>query len=123
MPPSVLIVSSDSGLRAMLSLSLTCSLGANVAAETSEWEQAPRLAEDLRSDIVLLDILSLPGECSAIVRQLKAVRPEARVVVLTVSGDETSATAAEASGADRAIDRESFLAMIRHPIAAARVAS
>jgi DNA-binding NarL/FixJ family response regulator len=81
-----------------------------VVGEADTGEQAISVVTDLAPDVVVMD-LSLPGMSGIeAIRELSSVAPQTRVLVLTISGDESDVTEAILAGAcgyllkDAAID-------------------
>src|SRR5436190_13035218 len=73
--------------------------GFEVVGEASDGESAVIVAQELRPDIVLLD-LSMPGvDGLTALPRLRAAAPECEVVVLTASGTEENLLAAIQGGA------------------------
>jgi DNA-binding NarL/FixJ family response regulator len=82
----------------------------NVVAEAGDGEEAVRLARELSPDVVLMD-LSMPRLDGIQATQLiKADRPQAKVVILTVHADEAYRRAALASGADGFLSKKTLAA-------------
>jgi len=89
MPIRILIADDHGVLRAGLRALLDAEPGLQVVGEAVDGEEALRLAKDMRPDVVLLDI-SMPGSGGIeVTRQLRALLPEARVLILTIHEDET----------------------------------
>ena len=93
-----------------------------VVGEASNGEQAIDLVEKLRPDLICLDVL-LPGlDGIAILRALRAMRPEMRVVLVT--GQATSNVVQEALALGAAgfvvkpFNAARLLAAVRHALAA-----
>lgn len=83
------------GLRAVLATTADCA----VVGEASTGEDAVALAPGLRPDVVVMD-LSMPGAGGVeATRQVRALLPDVRVLVLTTFSDDHRVRAALAAGA------------------------
>jgi len=89
MPINILIADDHGVLRAGLRALLNAEADLDVIGEASNGHEALRLADELRPDVILLD-LSMPdmGGLDA-ARQLKELLPSARILILTVHEDES----------------------------------
>jgi two-component system nitrate/nitrite response regulator NarL len=94
----VLLVDDHSLFRAGLS-ALISEEGFEVVGQASSGPEGIELARELAPDVVIMD-LNMPGMSGVeATRALAAQAPASRVVVLTVSGDESSVTEAVLAGA------------------------
>jgi two-component system, NarL family, response regulator NreC len=95
-----ILIADDHGvLRAALRSLLQNQQGMEVVGEAGDGHEALRKAAALEIDLLLLDI-SMPGlDGIAVTREMKKVRPEARVLVLTVHEDEVVLREAITAGA------------------------
>jgi len=107
-----ILIADDHGvLRAGLSALLNAEPDMQVVSEAADGQETLRRADDLRPDVVLLDI-SMPGLGGIqVTRQLKEALPDVRVLILTVHEDETLLREAMRAGAagyitKRAIESE-----------------
>ena len=110
----VLLADDHAVLRAGLRMLLEAQPDMAVVGEAENAEQAAALDADLRPDVVLMD-LTLPARPSSpntvpsgldAIRHIKARRPEARVLVLTMHDDESYLRAVlEAGGAGYVLKR------------------
>jgi len=97
-------------------VSLLEAAGHEVVGQVGDGEAAIEAAARLNPDLVLLDV-SMPGLGGLqALRRIKAERPEARVVMLTVSDDEATLLMAMRAGAQgyllKSLAAGEFLAMI-----------
>lgn len=69
----------------------------NIVAEGSTAEAACRIAQDIKPDIMLLDI-GIPGHGINAAQKISTSYPEVKVIVLTGSDDDEHAAAALAAG-------------------------
>jgi two-component system response regulator NreC len=95
-----ILIADDHGvLRAGLRALLSAESGLEVVGEAADGAQALRLTQQLRPDVVILDI-SMPGpDGIEVTRQIKDAVPAARVLILTVHEDEGLLRAAVRAGA------------------------
>ena len=99
-PTTVLIADDVAQVREDLRSVLTLAGGIEVVGEASNGQETVELAESLRPDVVLMD-LEMPGlDGCAATRRIKARLPSARVVALTVHGDEVTRNEAFQAGVD-----------------------
>ena len=96
----VLIADDHPILRSGLRVLLAADPDLEVVGEAGTGEETLRLAEELRPDVVLLDI-GMPGESGIeTVRRLKATLPELRVLFLTMHEEEGTLLEALNAGGD-----------------------
>ncbi|OGP20262.1 MAG: hypothetical protein A2038_08175 [Deltaproteobacteria bacterium GWA2_57_13] len=71
-----------------------------VVGEACDGEEAVRLAQKLRPDLVLMDI-SMPGANGLVAtKEIKDTRPEIKVIMLSIHREQTYLTAAKEAGSD-----------------------
>jgi two-component system response regulator NreC len=116
----VLIADDHPVLRSGLRVLLGADPGLEVVGEAGSGEETLRLAEELRPDVVLLDI-SMPGENGIeTVRRLKAKLPALRVLFLTMHEEEGMLLEALGAGADGYLIKRADEAEIIQAIRAVR---
>ncbi len=100
MAVTILIVDDNTGLRALMREIVAEASDLHVVGEAADGAEAMRLAQELRPDIMLLDLV-MPGVNGLeVLRWIKAERPEIKVIIVTVHDEDAYRQAAEASGAD-----------------------
>ena len=107
-----ILIADDHGvLRAGLRALLSAEPDLEVVADADNGEDALRLAQELRPEVVLLDV-NMPGMTGIeVTKRLKEVLPEARILILTVHEDESLFQEAIQAGASgyiikRAVESE-----------------
>ena len=98
-PVRVLIADDQRVVRDGLSLLLSLLPGVEVVGAAADGEDAVRQALDLVPDIVLMDLHMPVTDGVEATRQLRQMRPEIRVVVLTSFSDDDSVRSALRAGA------------------------
>jgi two-component system nitrate/nitrite response regulator NarL len=97
-PPRVLLVDDHDLFRTGL-VNLLTEQGVHVVGEAGNGEKALRLVRDLAPDVVVMD-LNMPGISGVdATREISAVAPRTRVVVLTISADNGDVVDAVMAGA------------------------
>lgn len=108
----ILIADDHPVLRSGLRVLLAADPELEVVGEAGTGEETLRLAEELRPDVVLLDI-GMPGESGILtVRHLKAALPELRVLFLTMHEEEGTLLEALNAGGDGYVVKRSDQAEI-----------
>ena len=74
--------------------------GLDVVGEAADGEEAIEMADDLRPDVVLMDVTMPVLDGVEATRRIRQRLPEVRVVVLTMHADETTMARAIRVGAD-----------------------
>jgi DNA-binding NarL/FixJ family response regulator len=100
MPITTLIVDDDLAFRKAVKQLLENAPEVSVVGEATDGEEAIRLTKELRPDLVLMDITMPRMDGLEATVQIKAERPEVKVIVLTVHNEEVYRKTAYERGAD-----------------------
>lgn len=73
--------------------------GFDVVGEARDGDEAVRLAEDLKPDVILMDVTMPEMDGVEATRQIKEALPETRIVMLTMHADQEVLAAAIRAGA------------------------
>lgn len=95
----VLIVDGQDEVRRGLRMRLEIEPDVAIVGETGKSGEALYLAQALNPDVIVVDIGMRGAEGVTLVECLRAVAPEAAVVVLTLHGDKDTRARAEEAGA------------------------
>ena len=100
MAVTVLIVDDNAQFRALLREIVAAEPDLHVVDEAADGAEAIQLAQDLRPDILLLDLGMPRVNGLEVLRWSKAEHPEIKVIIVTVHTEDAYRQTAEASGAD-----------------------
>jgi DNA-binding NarL/FixJ family response regulator len=100
MAVTVLIVDDNAQFRAILREIVAQEPDLHVVGEAAAGAEAMRLTQDLRPDILLLDLVMPRVNGLEVLRWSKAEHPEIKVIIVTVHTEDAYRQAAETSGAD-----------------------
>jgi DNA-binding NarL/FixJ family response regulator len=78
--------------------------------EAGDGEEALQLAQEIRPDVVLMDITMPRMDGLEATRRIKAVRAETKIIVLTVHDERAYRRAAQESGADAFLVKKTVMA-------------
>ena len=109
MAETILIVDDNAQLRALMREIVAQESDLHVVGEAADGAEAMRLAQELRPDIVLLDLVMPRVNGLEVLRWIKAERPEIKVIIVTVHAEDAYRQAAEASGADAFLLKKSLV--------------
>src|SRR5262244_861779 len=100
MASTILIVDDNAQLRTLMREVVAEESGLHVVGAAADGAEAMRLVQELRPDIVLLDLVMPQVSGLEVLQWIKAERPEIKVIIMTVHDEDAYRQAAEASGAD-----------------------
>src|SRR5438105_9965439 len=100
MAVTILIVDDNAQLRALMREIVAQEPDLHVVGEAEDGAEAIRLAQELQPDIVLLDLVMPRVNGLEALRQIKAERPETKVIIVTAHDEDAYRQAAEDGGAD-----------------------
>jgi len=116
-PLRVMIVDDHRVVREGLHMALEIEEDIEVVGEAGEGREAVEKAQELKPDLILMDVM-MPGMNGIdACQEIRELLPETRVVMLTASGDKESVTAALVAGAQgyvlKAASRDELLRALR----------
>ena len=100
MGTTILIVDDNPRLRALIRRITTQKPALQVVGEAEDGAEAIRLTHLLRPDIVLMDLVMPRVSGLEALRQIKAERPETKIIIMTVHTEDAYRRTAEANGTD-----------------------
>jgi two-component system, NarL family, response regulator DesR len=100
MAVTVLIVDDNAQFRVLLREIVAAEPDCHVVGEAADGAEAMRLAQELRPDILLLDLGMPRVNGLEVLRWSKAERPASKVIIVTGHTEDAYRQAAETSGAD-----------------------
>ena len=100
MAATILIVDDTAQLRELMREIVAEASDLHVVGEAADGAEAMRLVEELRPDIVLLDLVIPQLSGLEVLRWIKMEHPKIKVIIVTVHDEDAYRQAAEASGAD-----------------------
>jgi DNA-binding NarL/FixJ family response regulator len=112
----VLVVDDHEVLRRGVQAVLDEAGGFDVCGTASTADQAVRLAAELEPDVVLMDIQLERSSGITATRELRAARPDARVLVYSGHGDDESLFSAIAAGASGFVRKQAPAAELVHAL-------
>ncbi len=116
-PLRVMIVDDHRIVREGLQMALEIEEDIEVVGEAGEGREAVEKAQELKPDLILMDVM-MPGMNGIdACQKIRELLPETRVVMLTATGDQESVTASLVAGAQgyvlKAASRDELLRALR----------
>lgn len=99
-PMTLLIVDDHQEFRGNVKHLLAMNQTVSVVGEAGDGEEAVHLVRTLQPDLVLMDISMPRLNGLEATRQIKTVRPETKIIILTLHGEDLYRKTAGESGAD-----------------------
>ena len=112
MRTTILIVDANAQVRALMRGITAQEPSLHVVGEAADGAEAMRLAQALRPDLILLDLVIPWVNGLELLRGMKATRPEAQVIIVTVHAEDAYRQAAEASGADAFLLKKTLMTIL-----------
>lgn len=113
----ILIADDHALMRIGLTSLIACEKDMSVVGEAENGEDAVRLAEKLKPDVAVLDLMMPVVSGAEAVRRIRLAHPETHTVILTSYGTAAEMTAAIRNGADAALLKDlpadEFIAALR----------
>ena len=115
---TILIVDDNAQLRTLMREIVAEEPDLYVMGEAADGAEAMRLVQELRPDIVLLDLVMPQVSGLEVLQWIKTEHPKIKVIIVTVHDEDAYRQAAEASGADAFLLKKTLgtvlLPTIRH---------
>src|SRR2546425_13237403 len=112
MTAAILIVDDNAQLRMLLRGIAAQEPDCHVVGEVKDGEEAMRLVQALRPDIVLLDLAMPRVNGLESLRRIKAERPATTVIIVTVHAEDAYRQAAADSGADAFLLKKALVTVL-----------
>ena len=112
MGTTIVIVDDNAQVRALMREITAQEPDFQVVGEAEDGAEAIRLAQALRPDLILLDLVMPRINGLEALRRIKAARPETKVIIVTVHDEDAYRQAAEASGADAFLLKKTLVAVL-----------
>ena len=112
MRTTIVIVDDNAQVRTLMREITAQEPSLHVVGEAEDGAEAIRLAQALRPDLILLDLVMLRVNGLEALRWIKAARPETKVIIVTVHDEDAYRQAAEASGADAFLLKKTLVTIL-----------
>jgi two-component system, NarL family, invasion response regulator UvrY len=106
MMPSVLVVDDNQEFRGVVKQLLAEDPNVRVLGEAGDGEEAVELARRVPADVVLMDITMPRLNGIEAARRIKAERPNAKIILVTIHSEEAYQQAAEEIGAEALLTKK-----------------
>ena len=112
MMPSVLIVDDNQEFRGVVKHLLAEDPSVRILAEAEDGDEAVELASRVPVDVVLMDITMPRLNGNEAARRIKAERPNAKIILVTIHAEEAYEQAAEEIGAEALLAKKDLTASL-----------
>jgi len=112
MMPSVLIVDDNQEFRGVMKHLLAEDPSVRILGEAEDGDEAVELASRAPVDVVLMDITMPRLNGIEAARRIKAERPNAKIILVTIHAEEAYEQAAEEIGADALLAKKDLTASL-----------
>lgn len=112
MMPSVLIVDDNQEFRGVVKHLLAEDPSVRILAEAEDGDEAVELASRVPVDVVLMDITMPRLNGIEAARRIKAERPNAKIILVTIHAEEAYEQAAEEIGAEALLAKKDLTASL-----------
>ena len=109
---TILIVDDNAQVRALMRGITAQEPDYQVVGEAEDGVEGVRLAQELRPDIVLLDLTMPQVNGLEALRRIKVERPDTKVIIVTVHSEDAYRRAAEDGGADAFLLKKTLMTVL-----------